>query len=444
MENVQSTIATPADLDRRLDDTTASAGLPPRLTGHLPALDGLRGLAIVLVLLCHFLPYSDQPHSAMGRLFFFVGRCGWCGVDLFFVLSGFLITGILFDAKNSAHYFRNFYARRTLRIFPLYYGVLAVIFIVIPLVHPAAFAGKAEQAVRHDQAWLWTYCGNLRMAMQQDMYAFGGGWINLNPFWSLSVEEHFYLIWPAVVFFCSRRTLLWISVACMVVGLVVKIDLSLLPGDHFASIYVLTPSRMDALACGALLALLMRGPRAQARMVLWWARPVAVVCGILALLTISRGDANGPIISSLNYTLLALGFGGLLLWAITAPASSAVARTFTFRGLRTLGKYSYGLYVYHVTLLPLMDRLFGQRKMQRWLESHLHLGHAAYGLSVVLFILMAATASFAAAFASWHLYERHFLKLKRYFEYRRKPAPARGAEEPDAIAAPLQVAAAPK
>src|SRR5438034_6430412 len=93
---------------------------------HIPALDGLRGLAIALVLLSHFIPYSDQPGSLAGKIFFFIGRCGWCGVDLFFVLSGFLITGILMEAKGKDHYFRNFYARRTLRIFPLYYLTLAV------------------------------------------------------------------------------------------------------------------------------------------------------------------------------------------------------------------------------------------------------------------------------------------------------------------------------
>src|SRR5437016_9115013 len=91
----------------------------PNLRGHIPALDGLRGLAIVLVMLCHFLPHGDQPSSLAGRLFFFVARCGWCGVDLFFVLSGFLITGILLDSKGAGRFFRNFYARRTLRIFPL-------------------------------------------------------------------------------------------------------------------------------------------------------------------------------------------------------------------------------------------------------------------------------------------------------------------------------------
>src|SRR6266568_1801981 len=94
---------------------------------HIPALDGLRGLAIILVLLFHFTPESGG-HTMIGVLTRWVSRLGWCGVDLFFVLSGFLITGILFDAKGLQHYFRNFYMRRVLRIFPLYYGVLLLVF----------------------------------------------------------------------------------------------------------------------------------------------------------------------------------------------------------------------------------------------------------------------------------------------------------------------------
>src|SRR6185437_4747257 len=134
----------------------------PDFKRHLPALDGLRGLAIAMVMFCHFLPYSDQPHSLAGRLFFYVGRCGWCGVDLFFVLSGFLITGILLEAKGASHYFRNFCARRTLRIFPLYYLALTVIFVLIPLIRPTAFASPELADLRHRQGWLWAYCSNLK------------------------------------------------------------------------------------------------------------------------------------------------------------------------------------------------------------------------------------------------------------------------------------------
>src|SRR3954467_8703188 len=99
---------------------------------HIPALDGIRGLAVLLILYCH--ATVIEPGGALGKLFLSTARISWAGVDLFFVLSGFLITGILFDAKSKPHFFRNFYARRTVRIFPLYYAFLFVTLLILPAV----------------------------------------------------------------------------------------------------------------------------------------------------------------------------------------------------------------------------------------------------------------------------------------------------------------------
>ena len=160
---------------------------------HIPALDGIRGLAILLVLLCHFPLYGDmQPTIFIDKLFYAMTRAGWCGVDLFFVLSGFLITGILYDAKGSRFFFRNFYMRRCLRIFPLYYGVLAVFFVIVPFVLPL---GRNYELFLKDQAWYWSYLTNIKIAIE--------GWPKfyaLAHFWSLAVEEQFYFVWPFVVF----------------------------------------------------------------------------------------------------------------------------------------------------------------------------------------------------------------------------------------------------
>src|SRR5262245_35087776 len=172
---------------------------PPRLTGHQPGLDGVRGVAILMVMAIHFV--GDSTARTLGQtLLVKAAGYGLLGVDLFFVLSGFLITGILLDAKNRPHYFRNFYALRTLRIFPLYYAVLAVLLLLIPAV--TTLSPLLEQA-REQQGWLWTYTTNFYVA-------YTSSWRSLTyvtHFWSLASEEHFYLVWPLVVFALRRKAL---------------------------------------------------------------------------------------------------------------------------------------------------------------------------------------------------------------------------------------------
>src|SRR6476620_6207780 len=133
--------------------------------GHLPALDGLRGIAILLVMLLHFAPYApglQSPTVLLDRLYLGLAGIGWMGVDLFFVLSGYLITGILYDTKGSKHYFRQFYARRFLRIFPLYYTALAIFLLVFPALH---IFDSVTRELQGDAVWFWTYLYNMRVAV---------------------------------------------------------------------------------------------------------------------------------------------------------------------------------------------------------------------------------------------------------------------------------------
>ena len=129
----------------------------PRPGTHLPALDGVRGLAVILVMVFHIFQVEPVPGPTLPRLLYMTTRLGQTGVDLFFVLSGFLITGILFDTKSSTRYFLNFYGRRTVRIFPLYYGVLVVALIVLPHLF-----GRRELGI--NSVWFWTYTANLPMS----------------------------------------------------------------------------------------------------------------------------------------------------------------------------------------------------------------------------------------------------------------------------------------
>src|SRR5438445_1418758 len=190
---------------------------------------------------------SSSP--LIDRLDFLISRTGWIGVDRFFVLSGFLITGILYDAKESNHYFRNFYVRRVLRIFPLYYGALIIFLVVLPWLRPG---NPAVQSMTRDAVWYWTYLSNVRIAHN------GGDFGAIGHFWSLAIEEQFYLIWPVVVLALRRRQLQACCLACVIGALFVRVGLNV-AGNETAA-FVLTPARIDALAVGAYLALSARGP----------------------------------------------------------------------------------------------------------------------------------------------------------------------------------------
>jgi peptidoglycan/LPS O-acetylase OafA/YrhL len=390
-------------LDRKLCMNSFGGG------GRIPALDGVRGIAILLVLVFHFTMYG--PHSltlaSADRVFHRLSQAGWIGVDLFFVLSGFLITGILYDARRKDHYFRDFYARRILRIFPLYYGSLILFTFVLPYL----FSGHpALESPREDAVWYWTYLANLRIAAE--------GWPELGTiahFWSLAIEEQFYLVWPVVVLVFGRRELMRVCVACFFFALAFRVGF--LWGGYEEASFVLTPARMDSLAAGGLLALLVREPGGLER-VARYARPVTAGLGIcLGLLFLSRRglSSEDPMVATWGLTLFAFFFAGVVGVALTSPSNSYAGRVFESSTLRFFGRYSYGLYVFHHPLLFLKpDRFLLESWPQiygSWLPVHF------------LFMLAATAASLALAVPSWHLYEKHFLKRKYVFSSGPKTAP---------------------
>jgi peptidoglycan/LPS O-acetylase OafA/YrhL len=367
-----------------------------RTSGYLTALDGVRGLAILLVLVYHFtLGMTAQGFAA--RLLIKATSAGWCGVDLFFVLSGFLITGILCDTKGSPRRFQNFYARRVLRIFPLYYGTLIAVVAALPLIATriGGFDGVEDALV-----WLWSYGTNI-------LVAFRGSWFPLSHFWSLSVEEHFYMFWPAVVFWCDRKTALRLCVGMILLAPAVRAWL-VAQGAVLAA-YCLTVCRMDALAVGSLLALAARGPRGLGVLVPH-ARKALLISGtaLLALAGWRFGLAfHDAAIQTVGYVALEVFFAALLVLVVSAPAESPLATAFNLAPLRSLGHYSYGLYVYNSIFILVAEGSSLLPRLVAWSGS--------IALGRLLFVALAASSTLVTAWLSWHLFEKYFLRLKRYF-----------------------------
>jgi peptidoglycan/LPS O-acetylase OafA/YrhL len=384
----------------------------PNLRGHLPVLDGVRGLAVLMVLLLHFVG-NMEPATWAERAIVLVTGYGAYGVELFFVLSGFLITGILYDARTKPHYFRNFYMRRLLRIFPLYYGVLALLFWVAPLLPP--LKGPTLDFLVDRQAWAWLYAVNFYIAKH-------GEWSlsYLDHFWSLSIEEHFYFVWPLVVFLLARRprVLIAASLAASLGAMLARFVGSAM-GLSWWTMYVFTPFRLDGLALGAFLAVTARQPGGLDRLVRALPRVVAVVGGLLAitfvwtrLVTREGLTLVLPVRASLILMLLAC----LLVWALIAPERSFTSRFFRGRSITFLGTYSYGVYVYHHFISYYLTTHRTEHELARWLGSH--------GAAVALQATLGSAASLALAYVSYEAYEKRFLGLKRIFESAREPAPA--------------------
>lgn len=365
----------------------------PQLKGHVPALDAIRGLAIVLVTLYRF---NEGPvdSSVLGKTIFGFCSLGFRGVDLFFVLSGFLITGILHDAKEKPHYFRDFYMRRTLRIFPLYYATLLVTLIVLPRLLPSA-ADMFREAI-DNQVWLWIYGANVVQSWQ-DAWPLG----RFNHFWSLAVEEHFYLVWPLLIYLTSRQSAMRLCLGILICACGGR-AFWLLAGGGGVAAEVLTVFRMDALALGAFLALAVRGPGG-IRSLYPWAVIGLIATGVLLV----PPSLLGKRVLTTTDTLFAAFFGCLIILALCTSREGLAGRLWNSSLLRFFGKYSYGMYVFQNLLIPLLAPLVTAESLAE------QFGSPLWGKLAYLCVMSLATT--LAAVASWHLFEKHVLKLKTSF-----------------------------
>jgi peptidoglycan/LPS O-acetylase OafA/YrhL len=341
---------------------------------------------------------------------------------MFFVLSGFLITGILFDAKGKDHFFRNFYARRTVRIFPLYYISLLIFLVIFPAM-PNWFNTLPDGTPRwghiySSQPWYWCYLSNYAQSWTEQ-YGKTTDHI-LHVSWSLGIEEQFYIFWPLVCFLCTRKTLLKITVGMFFGSMLLR---GVLLSQGWWNLAMgFTPCRVDGLATGAFIALVARGPGGLRSLL----KPAKIIgpCSAVAIVVMivvmqrmgyRRGIGQSPGYVIFGTALFSLLYGSLLILAASAAEGALMNRFFAHPLLRVYGKYSYAVYLLH---LPLLIIVAGKIFHPSWL----HVGNSILP-GLLVFYLITFSASLGVAWLSWNVMEKHFLKLKDYFPMESRPEP---------------------
>lgn len=368
---------------------------------HIPELDGLRGMAILLVVAAHYFAVPGTGAAFLLSGYWF--RLGWTGVDLFFVLSGFLIGGILLGARGSPNYFKTFYARRFFRIIPLYYAWI-VLYVVL-----VAAAGS----------WIAARIGTVQgigiaipahFLFLQNFHDFTKSTVFLWWFsstWSLAVEEQFYVMAPLVVRYLSRRhlaaVLVIVAMAAPALRFLIRTEFS--NGPWLA--YRLMPCRADSLAVGVLAALVWTSPRSRAwlqehSIVLYGA--IAILFAGVAYLWRSNSDPLQSLTQIAGYSWLALFYAAILL-LVLSRRSSVVAAVMRIGFLREMGGVSYCIYLVHESVFLFCNQII--------LHTHPLVTDAkAAGVT-----LIAAFVTYAIAKVSWRFLEQPLLRRGHQFRY---------------------------
>lgn len=413
--------------------TSPAAALAAEEAGRNPRLDGVRGLAILPVMIYH-LTFFGIATGPVGEALTFLPSLGWTSVDLFFVLSGYLITGILRRTRGSGHYFRNFYARRALRIFPLYYATLFFFFVIAPRV--ASFGDPARfwiAGAGRETAWYWLYVQNWHVAWTGlfDHHFLGIAW-------TLSIEEQFYLVWPLVVLLAGRKSLLRIC-AGLIAGALVLRTIGVAMGAAPLALLTFTLCRVDTLAAGAMIAVLVEEPGGLARLerlarralpvagVLWlavvlWARhttsievPAGHVLTPDERSVLALGFTRSPWVQTIGYSLDLAFYASLLVAVLSARPGSLLARFSENGMLRSFGRYSYAMYLLHVFVSEFARMFYDPARSDQ-----------PFVVEQVAWWAVALALVYAVAWTSWHAFEAPILALKRFFPMER-PVPAGAA-----------------
>ncbi len=348
-------------------------------TGHITQLDGIRALAALMVMYFHFFEWHIIGGTFINNIIQKTSLYGQTGVSLFFLLSGFLITRILLSNKNKPDYFKNFYVKRILRIAPLYYFFLLVYYYITP------YFFKGEVAPIKDQIIYSTYLQNIYLT-------FSNGIKGPGHFWSLAVEEHFYLFWPLLVFLTSNKRLIVWLICLISFSLINRI---ILTSMHF-EVFYFTLTRLDDICFGSLLAVIsIQYPH----LIKYFKGKIIMLTSLLyfllvLILWIFTSGEKFFFVQIFKFTFIGTIYFIFLGYSVFNK--SWLNHLFSIKPLVYLGKISYGLYVYHGLCHGLMIRYLPLKNI--YLQFFLF-----FGLSILISAL------------SFELFEKHFLKLKRYF-----------------------------
>ena len=371
---------------------------PPK---RIPELHGLRGLAIAMVVFFHYISFAIQtrPQGLMGFLFS-RSRLLWCGVDLFFVLSGFLIGGILLDSRDSPNYFKTFYIRRFCRIVPIYLLFAACVVLAYWLIYRPVGA-------RLDWAFAGTLPWYSYISFAQNMWMakfLAPGMKVMDITWSLAVEEQFYLLLPAIIRFVRRSALPRVFLTGIFIAPILRIYFYMHFPKHFTAPYLLLPCRMDSFFVGALCAYWSRDPETWKKLV---ARRIWIQITLLVLVLgalVMNESPFAPFTEWLGFDWIAVLFAAAMMLALT-NTEGVIGRALRWKWLRGLGTIAYGTYLFHMLVYCLCMGLIAGHGY--WLASWKDLGVTVLSLGITL----------ALAKLSWRYFEGPIVRRGHIWQY---------------------------
>ncbi len=355
---------------------------------YYPALDGIRGIAIILVLLYHNFSFIEYFNY------------GWIGVDFFFVLSGFLITTILLNNLKSGNYYKNFYTRRVLRILPLYYLSLVLFLLVLPAIKGFTLD---MSYYRENQLWFWLYLQNWTLIFNE-----GGNAHALDHYWSLAIEEQYYLLWPLIIMWIKRPK--WILIVCITMLLLIigarlyiwnnREELSI----SYLRLFLFT--RLDGIIIGSMLAIIFYINSKLIRKYFTGFIILLTVANYLFYLLIKKQNPDFPTWGVAGYTTFSFLFA-IVIYEAVMKENRLINSILTIGILRFLGKYSYGFYIFHWPVFLMFNPFFTELTSQLFERNSLG--------QMITSALLSTIVGLIVSILSYHLFEIHFLKLKKRF-----------------------------